>query len=645
MRKSDSSGYEVTGARTAAEPAGVRPAVFVLGLVLVGAIAVWIAWSEIPGKVFISSWCLVIPAVMVLVLLVALAGWRRLQLKRAEILLVYLMISATSGFVGYAMLHMLLPTLGTAAFYANDSNHYGELLHVLPQFIKPARKALLRPLFMGDSTPDWPAWGPTAAFWLSFMLVAFLLMLSLDLLVWRRWVRLEKLTFPLAQIPLELTSAHRNWLKSRTLWAGAAIPIVLQTLLAFHYWYPAVPALPLKHEDFAQQLFHTRPWTAMGRFFLRGSPFFFGLAYLAPTDISFSMWFFAWVRFVVLIVSNLAGLDAPFGRNAYRFPFINEQNVGSYVAFGLAALWLVQGDVKRVLRGAWKRERLDEDERLMLVGVLGAVVCTAGLVVFGWLLGMRWWLTLVVFGLFYLFGITLARARAEAGPPWVFGCKAPFSIVTRTLGTAHLDKRDLVGLGSLIWFMGDIRSIPMPAQLEAFKLAESGNLRRKVVVWGLVAATVVALIAGFAGTLSASYYFGLGSAKVYGGPRWMGFYSANATVQWIRDHSYPDWSEALLSLPGVAITWSLMLLRSHFTWWPLNPLGYVLSNNPTGEVFWFAYFCAWLVKSLIVRYGGIRLYRKTLPFALGVVLGDMLIQGFWSAFASIFNLPVYQFIS
>ena len=36
---------------------------------------------------------------------------------------------------------------------------------------------------------------------------------------------------------------------------------------------------------------------------------------------------------------------------------------------------------------------------------------------------------------------------------------------------------------------------------------------------------------------------------------------------------------------------------------------------------------------------------EVLPFFIGLILGDVAIQTFWSAFASLLNIPVYQFIS
>jgi hypothetical protein len=33
---------------------------------------------------------------------------------------------------------------------------------------------------------------------------------------------------------------------------------------------------------------------------------------------------------------------------------------------------------------------------------------------------------------------------------------------------------------------------------------------------------------------------------------------------------------------------------------------------------------------LVIRYGGLRLYRKTIPFAIGLIVGDLLNSGIWA---------------
>ena len=53
---------------------------------------------------------------------------------------------------------------------------------------------------------------------------------------------------------------------------------------------------------------------------------------------------------------------------------------------------------------------------------------------------------------------------------------------------------------------------------------------------------------------------------------------------------------------------------------PFHPLGYCIGPGLIWH--WSPFFIAWLLKLVILRYGGLRFYRRALPFFLGLVLGD-----------------------
>jgi hypothetical protein len=44
---------------------------------------------------------------------------------------------------------------------------------------------------------------------------------------------------------------------------------------------------------------------------------------------------------------------------------------------------------------------------------------------------------------------------------------------------------------------------------------------------------------------------------------------------------------------------------------------------------WFSVFAAFLLKSTVLKYGGPTLYRRTLPFFLGLILGEIVPAGVW----------------
>ena len=51
-----------------------------------------------------------------------------------------------------------------------------------------------------------------------------------------------------------------------------------------------------------------------------------------------------------------------------------------------------------------------------------------------------------------------------------------------------------------------------------------------------------------------------------------------------------------------------------------------------------AIFMAWLIKSLILRYGGARLDKRSRDVAIGMILGQVLSAGFWLLMETIFHL-------
>jgi hypothetical protein len=57
---------------------------------------------------------------------------------------------------------------------------------------------------------------------------------------------------------------------------------------------------------------------------------------------------------------------------------------------------------------------------------------------------------------------------------------------------------------------------------------------------------------------------------------------------------------------------------------------------------WLPFVIAWAVKSLVLRYGGMRLYRQSLPLFYGLILGDFLAGGLTTLAGCLFGINVYS---
>ena len=81
--------------------------------------------------------------------------------------------------------------------------------------------------------------------------------------------------------------------------------------------------------------------------------------------------------------------------------------------------------------------------------------------------------------------------------------------------------------------------------------------------------------------------------------------------------TYFDPQKLLVWLFGVGEAGLLTFLSARFASWPIHPVGLAFPHHTYG----FAIFLVWLCKSLTLRFGGVGLYRRSLPFWYGIVVG------------------------
>jgi hypothetical protein len=62
-------------------------------------------------------------------------------------------------------------------------------------------------------------------------------------------------------------------------------------------------------------------------------------------------------------------------------------------------------------------------------------------------------------------------------------------------------------------------------------------------------------------------------------------------------------------------------LRNRATWWPLHPIGLAFQNTSGPRIYAFSIFLTWASKSLLLRIGGIALYRRAAPYFIGLPIG------------------------
>ena len=86
----------------------------------------------------------------------------------------------------------------------------------------------------------------------------------------------------------------------------------------------------------------------------------------------------------------------------------------------------------------------------------------------------------------------------------------------------------------------------------------------------------------------------------------------------------------------------LAAVRARFIGFPLHPAAYALNLTFANDFFWCDMFVAWVLKALILRYGGMKVYRLALPFFLGLILGDFVTGAAWSIVGTVFHLNLFR---
>lgn len=590
--------------------------------------------------------------------------WPAAALTREELILVYLMQTVSVGLAGLGQIQFLNQALAGAFYYATPGNGWAQFHPYIPRWWVPD-PAVLPAYYRGNSTfftaEHLRAWAVPIVAWSSFILLLLFGFLCLNVMLRRHWVERERLTFPLVALPLELTraGASRALIVHREFWLAFFLVCAWRSMTGLHHTVPGFPEFLPFSDDAGQlidlgSLFTGRPWNGIGYFVLSFHPLIIGITYFLPLDISFSAWFFYLLVKAENVWATALGFRDPGASPAAALvPYTGEQGAGAFLAIALFAFWGARRHLRDVFGKALGRapKVQDDDEVLSYrTAVFGLFFSFAGVVLFVTLGGMAWWLAALFFLLYLLMIVTCTRLRAEAGPMLGYGPDLnPHRIMVLLPGSQSWGLRDLTVFSYLHWFDSDYRTVAMPQQMEALKMADAagGSLRaspRRLGLW-IMLATALAAVSAFVAVLAIYYHYGAETPR--GDNSWRNYNGRLPFVtlmHWVNTPTGPDEARLLWLCGGFAVTTGLTLARAHWLWWPLHPAGFAMAHaGMTMPWVWFATFLGWMAKALLLRYGGMRLFRRAIPFFMGLLLGDIVICVLWSFLGVILDMQVYMF--
>ncbi|MEN3000583.1 MAG: DUF6785 family protein [Armatimonadota bacterium] len=612
--------------------------------------AYWIIQIEkVRDGPYPTSISLLMNALLWLILLLianALVGrvrpaWR---FSPAELLLTYVMLCVSSAMAGHDFTPVLIQMIAHPAYYVREGVLPQQVLEAVPAPLINTDYDALRSYFVGSSTlyrwEHLAPWLVPAAIWLGFIALLWWTMLCLVSLVRRQWMDSERLAFPLVELPVRMVDPAGTLWRTRLFWAGFAVAGGINLINGLHYWFPTIPEIPVKHQDIAPYL-TDRPWSAVGWLPVSFYPFVIGIAYLMPLDLAFSIWFFYLFWKAQLVVTAWMGWDI-----TPDFPYIREQGIGAYLGIGLFLLIGSRGligQLWRHLRDPARSELRDAGEALPYrTAVYGLAAGLLGLAGFFWFFGLRWHIALGAVALYLLMALVITRIRAEFGSPvHDQHFSGPDHVFTRLTGAQGYTARELGMLNFFYWFNRAYRSHPMPFALEGLKLAQRvGASFSHYWLWMLWAGLWGALLA-FWSYLHNAYRYGTGAEFFQG--QLFGTEAYNRLSNWLALPQEAHRGAQVATALGFGVAWGMMWLRSKLIGFPLHPIGFAISGSWAMNLVWLPIALAWLIKLLIVRYGGLPMYQRLLPFFLGLIVGEAAIGMGWSLIGVMFDIPSYSF--
>ena len=162
----------------------------------------------------------------------------------------------------------------------------------------------------------------------------------------------------------------------------------------------------------------------------------------------------------------------------------------------------------------------------------------------------------------------------------------------------------------------------------ALRMGSEITRNRRGVFLAVAAAVVIAILAATWFQIYLAYKYGglhLNSKYYQGFAMWPSRF-AEAGMANLTGPNVEGW---IWTGVGGALMGGLMLARHVFAWWPFHPIGFAVSASWVMNHLWMSIMVAWLIKVMVLNYGGASLYERTKPFFMGIILGQFVAAGFW----------------
>ncbi len=592
--------------------------------------ATWVGLTSFPISAFFVL-CALVGVNSVLALL-------RKDLKPAETLLIYTMALVAAGIPSFGWTGLLIPYLAGPFYFATPENNWAQILDPhLPKFLFPQQREtaiwLYEGLPKGVKIP-WSDWLLPLMMWTLFGFCVYGVFFCFSALFRKPWVEQERLVFPLMQLPLQMsggTKSGQSFFRNLGMWLGFTTSFSVHAINGLRYYFPWLPSVNV-HLIPLDTYFPDRPFRAITPFWVRILFSIIGLAYFLPLEISFSLWFCYFAFLAQQVIADWWGLPL---KNVQAYPvkeFVAHQMFGGIIVYALYSFWAAKSHWQTVLRKVFGRSGANDNGEAIPYSVAfwGISLGLALIVLWGWKAGAGLFWTFALFLLFFLTHLVAVRLVCEGGMLYVQHPFRPINFLLAMFGSSGIGTKHLP---MLVLFdhllMLDNRSPLMPCIVQGLKIADEAQIQRRQVIAAMGFSVVLTMLLSYFAYLRLMYRHGGNNLHFW----FTTYYTRNLYCTWtahLLTVGEPANPKALVTMAiGAATMIGLIFMHRNFLWFPIAPVSYLMGASWPMINFWFPIMSGWAIKALVLHYGGGKLYRRSLPFFLGLIFGEFFSAGFW----------------
>jgi hypothetical protein len=384
------------------------------------------------------------------------------------------------------------------------------------------------------------------------------------------------------------------------------------------------------------------------------NPAFGAIFYMAPLNVLFGAWFWYLVFAILMQVAFMMGyytgitdlsgcgrvwcgsvsyrVGDPFKWNAFSSAGVS---TGIFIAY-IALNWRYLAETFNAAIGKLGKEKINEFEKdeptsyrnAYLLLAVGAILIIAMFMAAD--VGFPASLLLVITNVVVTFVATRAYSMVgfvvPAGSNFYEG---PMKMLLNA--GANPNREWFVAMGMTYSLAcepitGGGTSVPFVSSLASFQMASVNNVSNKNIFKIQLFVCVLAPFIAIAGTVWAFYTFGI-QRSAYGSQAFYSWYNGYTPDAVANRPTYEPWWPNMLA--GMIFAGILSFLHARFTWFPLEPIGFLLATDGHAliEGIWTMTLAAWILKMITLRVGGSKLYERTgIPVAMGFIIGIVIVS-------------------